>query len=126
MVGNHFHIRVHAVDLVLGGFGLVNPHIPGVVNDLPLQVGKVHRIVINDAQLADTGGGQIHGCRSPKATGADDENRCLANFCLAQTAHLRKDDVAAVTLNLFFCKVHACVFDGGGRRYRDWPDPAAY
>jgi len=32
-----------------------------IVQDLPLQVARIDRVVVDDAERADAGGGKIHG-----------------------------------------------------------------
>ena len=66
-----------------------------VVQHLPLQVGQVHHVAVNDAQGAHTGGGQVEGGGRAEAAGAHDDHPGVEQLALALAAHLGQDDVAA-------------------------------
>ena len=76
------------------------------VDDLALQVGQRNRIVIDDAEGARTGSGQIKQRRRAKPAGTDYENAGLTQAHLTGTADLRQHDVARVTLKLVVAETH--------------------
>ena len=61
----HHHIGVGVVglDIVQGGLQLGPPDIGGVVQNLALEVGKVHNVEVHDADGAHPSKGQVDGGR---------------------------------------------------------------
>ena len=70
------------------------------MDDLALQVRKAHRIVVDDADRADAGGGEIERDRAAEPARADDQHARRLEALLAGAADLGEHDVAGVTLNL--------------------------
>ena len=58
------------------------------MDDLALQVGQRHVIVIDDAERADAGGGEIKQHRAAEAAGADDQDLGRLEPGLAGPAHI--------------------------------------
>jgi hypothetical protein len=69
-----FDARIDAIDGLLGGLSFWSSDILGAMNDLPLQVGKIHRIEINNPKPTDPGRRQIHRDGRAKSSRADAEH----------------------------------------------------
>ena len=69
------------------------------MDDLALQVAEVDDVEIDDADGADTGGGQIHRGRRTEAAGADAQHAARLQPSLTVDADLRHDQVPAVTFD---------------------------
>ncbi|MNS93939.1 hypothetical protein D3C72_1281400 [compost metagenome] len=70
------------------------------VGDLALQIGQVDRVVIDEGQLADAAGGQVHGRRRAEPARADHQHMRIEQGLLAFDADLIKQDVARVAQQL--------------------------
>lgn len=64
------------------------------VQNLTLQVGEVHLIIINQRNLADTCASEVKRGGRPEATGTDNERMCLVDFLLSIDADLIEQDMA--------------------------------
>ena len=71
-----------------------------VVGDLPLQVVERDAVVVDDADGADAGRGEIHDQRRAEAAGAHDEHAGAFQLLLALAADLLQHEVALVALDL--------------------------
>ena len=71
------------------------------MDHLPLQVRQRDRVVVDHAERADAGRGQIEQDRRAEAAGADDQHARLFQRRLAGTADLAQHDVAGVSFELF-------------------------
>ena len=89
-------IRIDFGDTVAGRFDFGATHVADPVEDLALQVGDVDLVKVNDAQLPDTGGGQIDGGRAAQPTGANEQHLAVEEFDLPLFANVVQDRVAAV------------------------------
>src|SRR5690606_27955105 len=89
-----------------------------VVDDLPLQVGQVHRVEVGQVQLADTGGGQVQGHRRTKATEADDQHAARLQPELPGHVDLCQQYLPAVAQQFVVAQVHA---GHRPREMRSWP-----
>ena len=96
----------------LSVFGV--PTACGVVDDLPLQVGQRHRVVVDDAERADAGGREILQHRRAEPAGADDQHARALQLLLARAADLRQHDVARIALEFFAAKAAASGVHHGG------------
>jgi hypothetical protein len=67
------------------------------VRDLALEVRRVDAVVVDDAEPADAGGGEIEACRAAEPARADQEHPGVEELQLALLAHLRDQQVAAVS-----------------------------
>src|SRR5438477_4255068 len=74
------------------------------MEDLALEVGHVDTVEVDDAELADAGGRQIHRDRGAESAGADHQDRAIQELPLTLAADVRKDDVPRVPLHLLFRK----------------------
>ena len=66
------------------------------VDDLALQIGQRDDVVIDHAERADAGGGQIHQRRRAEAAGADHQHGRLLQRGLAGAADFAQHDMAGV------------------------------
>jgi hypothetical protein len=87
-------------DGVARGFDLGRTHVLHTMDDLPLQVAQVHRVIINYAQGAHSGGGQVQQCRGTQPAGAYDEDFGILKPALAQGTNFRNDEMPGVPLHL--------------------------
>ena len=76
------------------------------MHDLALQIGEIDPVVVDDADRPDTGGGQVHQHRRAEAAGADHQYARGEQLFLPLLADLVEDQVAGVTLELFFVEFH--------------------
>src|ERR1700732_5176379 len=74
------------------------------MDDLPLQVGERHLIVIDNAQGADAGTCQIKQRRRAQTTGTDDEHARALERRLTRPANLAHDNVAGVTFDFLIAQ----------------------
>ena len=68
----------------------------GAVDHLSLQVGQRNGVVIDDAERADAGGGEIFEHRRSQAARADDQDPRAFQFLLAGAADFGQHDVAGI------------------------------
>ena len=94
------HQRVQGRDGVAGGLDLGPAHVRHAVDHLALQVAQVHVVVVDDAQGAHAGGGQVEQGRRAEAAGADHQDLGVLEAALADRADLRNDQVPGVALHL--------------------------
>ena len=87
------------------GLWLADPR--GRVDDLALQVREIDAVEIDDAQGADTGGGEVHQHRRAEAPRADHQHLGVDQPRLPDAADLGQDDVARVALQLGFGEIHS-------------------
>ena len=66
------------------------------MNDLALEIGQLHGVVVAEHQVADAGCGEIHRHRRPEAAEPDHEHPRRAQPFLSALADLAKPHVAAV------------------------------
>ena len=76
-------VRVERVDLLLGGVDLGHADAVGRVDDLALQVGDVDHVVVDDAERADAGGGEVERGRRAEAAGAEQQHLGVEQLLLA-------------------------------------------
>ena len=67
-------MRVHALDRACRAPRLELPHACRVVGDLALQIVEADAVVVDDADRADAGGGEIENERRAETASADDKN----------------------------------------------------
>ena len=100
LVGLHRHQRI---DRPRGGGGVVDLGLAdpgGGMGDLALQVGEIEQIVVNQADGADPGRGQIEQQRAAEPAGADDQHPGLTQFGLSDAADLGEQDMAGIAPDL--------------------------
>ena len=70
------------------------------MDDLALQVGQRHGVVIDDPERADAGRGKIHQRRRAEPARTDHQYRGLLQRCLAGAANLAQHDMARIAFEL--------------------------
>ena len=73
----------------------------GTERDLPLQVGEIDDVEIDEAEFADAGRGEIQAERRAESAGADQQHLGVLELELTFHADFRHDQVAAVAQDLF-------------------------
>ena len=71
------------------------------MNDLPLQVRQRNHVVVDDAERADAGGGEIEQHRRAEAARADHQHARAAERGLSRPAHLAQHDMAGIAFEFF-------------------------
>ena len=89
-----------AANAVGSGIQLLAANVVGAVQDLPLQVGQIDDIEVDDTQRAHTGRRQIQSHRRAQASSSDAEHACLLQLELTLDADLGQDEVARVAQGL--------------------------
>ena len=103
MVGCYLHIRIDGNHLLLGAFHLRGVQVLGLVNHLALQVTEVNHIGIHDTDMSHASCSEVEGNWGTQSSGTNDEHLGIEELFLSLEAYILKEDVAAVSLNLFFC-----------------------
>ena len=93
-------VRVEVVDRPLGAVDLRRADRGGRVDDLALQVGDVDHIVVDEADRAHAGRGEVERGRRAQATGAQQQHLGVEQLLLALGADLGEQEVARVALAL--------------------------
>ncbi len=83
-----------------GGVDLEVTDAPRRVDDLALQVGDVDHVVVDDADRADAGGGEVERGRRAEPACAEQEHLGVEQLLLTVGADLGQQQVAAVALAL--------------------------
>ena len=78
----------------------------GAVNNLALQIGKIDRVKIDDANFADAGRGQVHGDGGAEAARADADDAGGANFFLPGQSDFRQNQMARIAANFVIVQLH--------------------
>jgi len=96
----HADIRVQFTQGVTRGFNLGPAEVAFPVQDLALQVGQFHRVVVGNDNMPDAGAGQVHGGRGTQAAGTDDQDTRVEQRLLSGGIDLRQQYLAAVAEQL--------------------------
>ena len=83
-----------------GALDLGDADVGGAMDDLALQVGEIDPVVVDHAQGADAGGGEILQERRAEPAGADHQHARGDQPRLAHAADLGQHDVARVAADL--------------------------
>jgi hypothetical protein len=70
------------------------------VDDLALQIGQLHHVVVAQGERAHAGRGQIHGHRRAQAARANHQDVAVQQAGLAGDVYLGQQDMAAVAQQL--------------------------
>ncbi len=81
---------------VPGRIHLAATHISLTVKDLPLEVGEVDQVVVDDGQGAHPGRGEVEGRRRAEPTGSDEEHTRVRQATLALLTDTGKEQVPRV------------------------------
>ncbi len=106
-VEHHLHIRVDRLDRLLRADDFLLPHCAGIVDDLPLEIGEIHGVVIHDAQGAYPGGRQIQQSRRSQAPRAHHQHFGRKELFLPGHAHPGQHEMPGVPYQLFLGKCHS-------------------
>src|SRR5258708_20909003 len=92
--------------------GFLAANVVRSMQELPVKIAKINRILIHDSESPDAGGGEIKRCWRTQAAGSDAQYPRFFQSALTFFADLRKIDLARVTLEFSGTKVHfQSVFD---------------
>ena len=97
---DHVDVGVERFDEEASRFGLRHPDPLGVVDHLALQIGSVDDVVVDQAEGADPGRGQIERRRRPEASGPQQEDLGVQKLQLAVDPDLGQQGVARVAVAL--------------------------
>jgi hypothetical protein len=95
----HVDKRIDLADRVTCTLGLGPADVGLAVDDLPLQVGLVDHVELDDADGAHAGGGQVQQGRRAQPAGTDDQHLRLLEAFLPGQPQIGNDQVAAIALN---------------------------
>ena len=70
------------------------------MDDLPLEVGGVDDVEVDQAEVPDPGRGQVHGVGGAEAAGADEQDAGVLEPLLPVHGHVGDDQVAGVAGDL--------------------------
>src|SRR5947209_171150 len=118
LVSFDLHVRVDVVQPVARRLDLRSAHVLRAVDDLPLQVRRVHHVEVHDAERADARRRQVHPRRRSQPPRPDHQHARGLQTPLPLHADLRHDEVSAVARDLF---VRECRERGGFRLHRRTP-----
>ena len=104
-VGFHRHMRIEPRDGRLRAVDLAHADVAGRKDHLPLQIRQRHAVVIDHAERADAGRGEIEQHRRAEPAGADHQHARGLELGLARAADLAQHDVARIAFE-FFCIEH--------------------
>jgi hypothetical protein len=68
------------------------------MQELPVKIAKINRVLIHDSESSDAGGGEIKRCWRTQPAGSDAQYPRFFQSALTFFADLRKIDLARVTL----------------------------
>ena len=97
---DYVHVRIVCEERLPGRFYLGFPHVVVKVQYLPLEVGKVDGVEVDDPDGADARKRQVDRYRRPQSTGADNQHLRVQELALSSAAHLGHDDMTAIPLDL--------------------------
>lgn len=103
MICCHLYIRIDGNHLLLGAFHLRSIQVFGLMDNLALQVTEVNHIGIHDTDMSHASRSEVEGNRGTQSSSTHDEYLGIEELFLSLEAYILKEDVAAVSLNLFFC-----------------------
>ena len=91
-------VRIEAADQGGGALDFRHADVRRRMDNLPLQVRQRDHVVVDDAERADPGGGEVKEHRSAKPAGADHQHARAAKRSLSGAAHFFQYDMARVAL----------------------------
>ena len=110
--GSQRHLGVERAQPLRRHLGLGPSDVGGREQDLALQVGQLHHVVVDDADATDAGCREVEQHRRAQAAGAHDQRGAGAQGVLAALADLLEDELAVVALTLVPADPHVL---GSGR-----------
>ncbi len=106
VVDDHFDVRIDARDGFFGGNRFGATHIRVRVENLPLQIGIIHRVEIHDADLADARSGKIHRYGRAETARANAQDAGGFDLLLPRQTDFRQDQMPRVTADFFVVQLH--------------------
>ena len=106
MVSNDLYIGVHRFHSFFCGLYLGLAHVGRSMDNLTLQIRKVHHVGVGNTDGSHTCCGKVHGYRCSETTCTNHENLRVQKLLLALRTNLFQDDVAGIALQLFVGKSH--------------------
>jgi len=101
-----YDFGIDQTDFFFRGLDLGLSNIRRVMEDLSLEIGSIHGVVIDDANGSYAGCGQIQGRRRAQPSCADYKYFRLGDFRLSLPSHFGEKDVPTVSCDLLFRKLH--------------------
>lgn len=93
-----FNVRIHISEPVAGGVHFWPSDVARSMQQLPVQVGDIDRVMIDEAERPHPRGGQIHRRRRAKSAGADDQHPRSAQALLPLFPDFRKGYLSRIAL----------------------------
>ena len=94
------HIGIDFLDGVASTVDFFTANISGAMENLPLKIGKIHRVKIDQTNPSNASGGEIEGDRGAETSCSDAEDAGGLEALLTLKCHFRHDEMAGVTRNL--------------------------
>ena len=94
-------MRIEPRDRRLRAVDLAHADVRRGVDHLPLQIRQRHAVVVDHAERADAGGGEIEQHRRAQAAGADHQHARGLELGLARPADFAQHDVAGIAFEFF-------------------------
>eukprot|EP00962_Isochrysis_galbana_P042352 scaffold15810_cov117-Isochrysis_galbana.AAC.3 len=104
VVRDEAHRRVDLAHALRRRLHLGHAHRVGRVDNLPMQVGLVHHVVVHHPQRPDAGRSQVDKRGRAKAAGANAKHACALEPTLALDADIVQDQVPRVAPDLVVCQ----------------------
>jgi hypothetical protein len=76
------------------------------MHNLPLKIGKLHPVIINDPDPSNPCRRKIKSDRRAQSSGSDQQDRRVTQPDLPRSTDFRKKDMARISLDLLFSKLH--------------------
>ena len=99
-VADDLDVRVDVVEPVGGAVQLVPSDVCGTVQDLALEVTRVHLVEVDDTDRADPRSGQVEGQRRSQPTRSHAKHPCGLELKLPFKANLRQRDMPSIAMQL--------------------------
>ena len=114
-VRDDLHVRVDVLQTLSRGLELLSPDVLRAVQDLPLQVRRVHDVEVDEAKRADARRREVERERRAETAGPHAQHARGLQLLLPVEADLRHDEMAGVALELLAAELagRRCV----GRRH---------
>jgi len=103
-------VRVELSESSTGTLRLGGSYSTFIMQYLPLQIGKVHHVIVDQPETSDSGGGQIEGGGGAQTACPDAQDRAVLQGLLPPPAEGGQGKVALI----------ACLFAVGEHVERDW------
>ena len=114
----HGDVGIEPADHRRGAVDFRQADIRRGMDDLPLQVRQRDHVVVDDAERADAGGGEIKEHRRAKPAGADHQHARAAERGLSGAAHFAQHDMARVAFEFVGAEHGLNIGVNGTRNHR--------